>query len=258
MNEPQTNEWIQHVRNSLGDVGYYYESAFCTETSNPEPILRAAKLLGNLYVPAGMDAKQPVILTRPSASAPAWHPFNRNTAIGWHNDFSTRSGRPELSFSWIRQEDPSGPDKGAWRVASVTAVLRKLRETPEGRRLIGNLVSNAQPFGYGDAGDWHPFRVIVRPNRRLSKTGMRFYGRALREGALLRYGIVPENTHQIITQLEEVADTVGEVLRASIGSLLIVDNRFSLHDRTQQRTTGREKQRRQAWLCFVKRLDRPL
>jgi len=91
-----------------------------------------------------------------------------------------------------------------------------------------------------------------------SARGLRFYGRAIEEGAWLRYGHVPNRTREIITRLEKAADSVGEVLRASTGALLIVDNRFSFHDRLQQRINGPKDRRRQAWLCFVQRLHEPL
>jgi hypothetical protein len=87
---------------------------------------------------------------------------------------------------------------------------------------------------------------------------LRFYGRALEEGASLRFGEIPNRTLEIIKRIEEAADSVGEVLPAKTGALLIVDNRLSLHDRLEQRVTGPKEQRRQAWLCFVKRLHQPL
>jgi hypothetical protein len=249
----QTN-WSRRVRDSLRVSGYYYEPDFCHETDDPEPFLNAARLLGHLYVPPGMNAERPVILTKPSPSAPQWHPFDRQGAIGWHNDFSTRSGRPVLSLSWIRQYDPSAPEGGAWRVASVEAVMAKLCQPREGGALIRQLSARAEAFGYRDAGGWRLFRVIFAANGRSRHRGMRFYGRALEEGAQIRFGRVPERTREIISRVEEAADSVGELFRASKGALLIVDNRYSLHDRSEQQVTGPKDSRRQAWLCFVKRL----
>jgi hypothetical protein len=251
-------EWVQRVRDSLRANGFYYEPEFCSETDDAQPVVTAANLLGHLYIPPDTEPNQPVILTQPSPSAPQWRPFDRRAAIGWHNDFSTRSRRPELSLSWIRKEDPAGPKGGAWRVASAAAVLVKLFQTREGKRLVADLSTQAVPFGYRDMGGWHPFRVIISADRRLGRRGLRFYGRALEEGAWLRFGHIPERTHEIIVRLEEAADAVGEVLCASRGALLIVDNRLSLHDRTEQQVTGPDERRRQAWLCFVKQLHQPL
>ena len=246
--------WVRGVHNSLRARGYYYEPEFCIETAHPEPIVTAARLLGHLYVPTGTNLSQPVLLTQPSSSAPQWRPFDRHAAIGWHNDFSTRSVRPVLSLSWIRQGDPSGLNGGAWRVASAAAVLTKLIQTPEGERLVASLATRAEPFGYRDTGGWRSLRVIVGKGGKSSRRGLRFYGRALQEGAWLCFGRIPDRTHEIIAHVEAAADAVGEVLPASTGALLIVDNRFSLHDRAEQQVTGPEECRRQAWLCFIKRL----
>lgn len=251
--------WVRQVRDRLRAHGYYYEPEFCTDPASAEPVLATAKLLGHLHVPSDTSPDQPVILTQPAASAPGWRPFDRRASIGWHNDFSTRRGRPVLSLSLIRRADPDAPNGGAWRVASVAAVLAKLCQTPEGKKLVSELSRRAEAFGYSDAGGWRPFRVIIRANHSpTSPPGLRFYGRALEEGALLRFGNVPERTREIITQLEGAADSVGELLRASTGALLIVDNRFSLHDRLGQQVTGPANQRRQAWLCFVQQLHEPL
>jgi hypothetical protein len=250
-------EWELRVREQLRTRGYYYEPEFCTETDNPEPVVIAGKALGHVYTPADTDPLLPVILTQPSLKAHEWRPFDRRASIGWHNDFSTRSVRPQLSLSWIRQEDPAGADGGAWRVASVSAVLNILGQTREGRRLITDLSTQGEPFGYCDAGGWRSFRIVIRlakPDPR----GLRFYGRALKEGALLRFGKIPDRTLDIIKRIEDAADSVGEVLRAKTGSLLIVDNRLSLHDRLEQRVTGHKERRRQAWLCFVRQVHKLL
>jgi hypothetical protein len=251
-------EWVRRVRDALRTCGYYYEPEFCNETDDAEPVVAAARMLGKLHTPDGIDPTNPAILTQPSASAPEWRPFDRRSRIGWHNDFSTRPRRPVLSLSWIHQEDPSGPDGGAWRLASAPAVLAKLRNTSEGKRLVTELSTRAEPFGYRDAGRWHPFRVTIQANSNSGGRGMRFYGRALEEGALLRFGHVPDHTREIIARVEEAADTVGEVLRASTGALLVVDNRLSLHDRLEQTVACSKGCRRQAWLCFVRRLHEPL
>jgi hypothetical protein len=250
--------WVRQVRDALRVRGYYYEPEFCAEADAAAPVLAAARLLGRLYVPVGTDLDRPVILTQPSPSAPNWRPFDRRESIGWHNDFSTRPGRPVLSLSLIRRGDPDEQNGGAWRVASVADVLSKLCRTPKGEEMVSDLTRRAEPFGYRDAGSWYPFRLIIRVDGRPGTHGLRFYGRALEEGAWLRFGRVPDRTREIITRLQKAADSVGEVLRAPTGALMIVDNRFSLHDRLQQRVNGSKDRRRQAWLCFVQRLHEPL
>lgn len=250
--------WVQRVRDNLRTRGYHYEPEFCGDTGDAEPVVAAAKLLGHLHVPTGTNPDQPVILTQPSPLAPSWKPFDRRSAIGWHNDFSTRSGRPQLSMSWIRRGDPVGADGGAWRVASAASVLAKLCQTSEGKRLVADLSARSEAFGYGDGGNWCSFHIVIKMGCTSGHRGLRFYGRALKEGALLRFGRIPERTHEIIARVEEAADDVGEKLCASTGALLIVDNRLSLHDRMEQQVTVPEESRRQAWLCFVKRLHQPI
>lgn len=258
----QTNliqtEWLQQVRNSLRTRGYYYEPEFCNDASDANALIDAAKLLGDILTPVGTESTHPFIPTKPSSSAPPWRPFDRRVPIRWHNDFSTRAGRPELSLSWIQREDPAGPNNGAWWVASSAAVLAKLCQSREGMRLAADLKEQAQPFGYRDAGSWRPFRVIGSGNRGFGKDRLRFYGPALEDGALLRFGKVPEHTKEIVSRIEEAADAVREVLPAATGSLLIVHNGLSLHDRSPQTVTGPAERRRQALLCFVKRLHQPL
>lgn len=251
-------EWVRRVRDSLRTYGYYYEPEFSAEISNAELLITAARLLGNLFVPSGANPSQPVICTQPSPVAPQWRPFDRRTPIRWHNDFSTRVGRPELSLSWIRREDPAGLNKGAWWVASATAVLAQLYQTREGRRLAADLSARAEPFGYRDAGGWRSFRVIISAGRKLEHNGLRFYGPALEEGAWLRFGRIPQRTREIVARVEEAADTVREVLPAMTGALLIVHNSLSLHDRAEQSVSVPKEQRRQACLCFVKRLHQPI
>lgn len=250
--------WVRRVRDSLRAYGYYYEPEFCADTDDASHVLAAAGQLGLVYVPIGTEQHQPVILTQPSRSAPTWRPFDRHASIGWHNDFSTRPGRPVLSLSLIRRGNSDEPSGGAWRVASVASILAELRCTHEGNRLISDLARRAEAFGYHDAGGWRPFRVITQADCNSCGRGLRFYGRALEEGAQLRFGHVPVRTREIITRVKEAADAVGEVLRASTGALLIVDNRLSLHDRLEQSVMGPKGRRRQAWLCFVQKLHEPL
>lgn len=250
--------WVQRVRDNLRARGYYYEPEFCGDTGDAEPVVAAAKLLGQLHIPRGTNPNQPVILTQPSPLAPNWRPFDCQSAIGWHNDFSTQMGRPQLSMSWIRRGDPTGQAGGAWRVASAAAVLAKLCQTSKGKHLVADLSASGEAFGYSDGGSWYSFRVVIKAGCASGHCGLRFYGRALEEGALLRFGRIPERTHEIIARVEEAANDVGEILSATTGALLIVDNRLSLHDRTEQQVNVPEESRRQAWLCFVKRLHQPI
>jgi hypothetical protein len=123
---------------------------------------------------------------------------------------------------------------------------------------VADLRKRAQPFGYRDAGSWRQFRVIVKGSSSTGAEILRFYGPALEDGAWLRFGKVPERTKHIVEQIEEAANAVRVVLPAKTGSLLIVHNGLSLHDRSPQTVTGSKELRRQALLCFVKRLHQRL
>ena len=249
--EPGGTAWAKDVVARLEACGYYYEPSFSSSVESADAVLRAANSLGTVLTPSGTDPRRPVLRSRPSQRAPQWRPFDRAVPIGWHSDFATWSDRPVLSLSWIRRQDPAGPKVGAWRVASVRAVLAKLAESAEGRALVGQLARQDYPFGYVDAGRPRLFRM-------LSRRGLRFYGRALAEGARLAFGEVPPRTVETIALIERAADAVGETLPAPTSSLLVVHNWTGLHDRTEQTVAGAAiGTRRQAWLCFVKRLHRP-
>ena len=118
--------WVQSVLDELDTRGYFYDPDFCTNVEDVDAVRMAAESLGTPFVPGSADLDRPYIVTRPSVRAPKWRPFDRRESIGWHNDFSTWEERPELTLSWIRREDPSGPRVGAWRVASGRAVLNNL------------------------------------------------------------------------------------------------------------------------------------
>ena len=224
-------EWAEQVLAGLQARGYFYDPDFSSSVDRADVLVRAASSLGSVLIPTGTDIQRPVLLTRPSRRAPRWRPFDRQAPIGWHNDFSTRTHRPELSLSWIRRRDPAGPDAGAWRVASVPAVLAKLADSTEGRVLVGQLSREVHPFGYLDGGPPRFFRMLTR-------RGLRFYGRALTEGARFAFDMVPQQTREAIALIERAADAVGETLPAATGSLLVVHNWFSLHDRTEQTVAG--------------------
>ena len=246
------DRWAEGVLANLRARGCFYDPYFSASVDEADILVRAASALGSVLSPPGMNLRRPVLLTRPSLRAPTWRPFDRGAPIGWHSDFATWSDRPVLSLSWIRRQDPAGPDAGAWRVASVQAVLARLADSTEGPTLIGRLSRETHPFGYMDAGSPRFFPLLDRK-------GLRFYGRALTEGACLAFGKIPPRTREAIALIERAADAVGETLPASTGALLVVHNWGSLHDRTEQTVAGvATGARRQAWLCFVRRLHRPL
>ena len=250
--ERGADEWAAQVVASLRTCGYFYDPDSSSSVDSADDLLRAASTLGPVLIPPGTGLEQPVLLTRPSLRAPTWRPFDRRAPIGWHSDFATWPDRPALSLSWIRRQDPAGPDVGAWRVASVRAMLARLADSAEGQALIGRLSRETHPFGYMDAGSPRFFPLLGR-------RGLRFYGRALTEGARLAFGTVPPRTREAIALIERAADAVGETLPASAGALLVVHNWRSLHDRTEQTVAGvATGARRQAWLCFVRKLHRPL
>ena len=253
---PQTGDkreeadWAERVVDSLCTRGYFYDRNFSSNIENDNVVLLAARSLGSLFIPSGTNARRPLILTRPSMRAPKLRPFDRQEAIGWHNDFSTWADRPEVSLSWIQREDPAGPLVGAWRVASVVEVLSKLQDSAEGKRLVDKLSREPQLFGYLDADNARCFHVV-------SERGLRFYGTALTQGARSVFKGLPDDTIEAIGLIEGAADAVGETLPAPTGALLIAHNWLSLHDRTEQ-TVARSTSRRRARLCFVKTLHRPL
>ena len=249
-NKHSQADWVERAAESLRSCGYFYERNFSANSGNADAVIVAARSLGSLFIPSETGSCRPVILSRPSVHAPKWRPFDRREAIGWHNDFSTWAGRPELSLFWIRRQDPSGPCAGAWRVASVGAVLAMLRSSAAGRKLVGKLSKEAQPFGYLDTDTSGFYRIVCR-------RGLRFYGRALMEGAQIAFDQVPDHTRDAIALIEDAADAVGETLPASNDALLVVHNWLSLHDRTEQTVEGTGA-KRQAQLSFVKKLHRPL
>ena len=242
--------WVHCVLEKLYTHGYFYDPNYCLNVANVDAVTRAAESLGSPFLPGNSDSNKRWIVTRPSDRAPRWRPFDRRESIGWHNDFTTWAERPELSLSWIRQEDPSGPWAGAWRVASVGGMLEKLGECADGRRLVARLSNERHPFGYMDSKNTDFFPIM-------QKRGLRFYRRSLTDGARLEFGLIPDHTREAIAVIEEAADAVGETLPASRGALLVVHNWFSLHDRTEQTVEGTEA-RRQAQLSFVKKLHQPL
>lgn len=210
--------------------------------------MQLAQGLGSVFAGPEMDPELPVVVTEPARDAPEWRPFDRPDGIGWHNDFSTLADRPVLSLAWIARPDPK-PGCGGWRAASCSAVLERLAREPETARLCREPL----PFGYQDGGSASFLPVIAPLAEDPGRNGLRYYGRALREGACVTFGHVPAPTEQLIERIERAADAVGETLDASAHSLLVCHNGLGLHDRTPQ-TAASPLPLRKSILCFVSRL----
>lgn len=234
---------VPGIFTSLRRRGYHYEPAFNSDDDGGIALVALARALGPLYVAGEMNPDLPVIITAPTADAPSWKPFDRPERIGWHNDFSTMEDRPSLSLAWIARGDPEGG--GDWRAASSEKVLARVA--------LPHLDETAFPFGYSDSGAAQLFPLVAPVPEEPSRKGLRFYGRALREGAILEHGGVPDETRRLIAAVEAAADAVGETLPARTGALLVCHNWLSLHDRTGQ-TTASGVLLRKSVLCFVRSL----
>lgn len=236
------------IREGLNCRGYHYEPSF---PGDPEGrhVVALARELGTLYVPAGLLQEHPVVVTRPSEEAPLWRPFDRLEGIGWHNDFSTLRHRPHLSLIWISKADPGGETKGAWRVASVSDVIAHIESLPDGLALLRRMRSEPLPFGYQGS---DPEFLPLLERGEDGEDGLRFYRRALFEGAQAASGEIPESVRHMVELIVGAADAVGTTLPAREGALLVADNRRALHDRTAQSAEGRYLRR--SILCFVDRL----
>lgn len=239
---------------ALASQGYAYLPAFSADATGAA-LLALARSLGTIYVPPDVDPDHPIIETHPTPDASPLAPFDRAEAIGWHCDFSTHAERPVVSLAYLARTDPLGPEHGAWRVVSVDHVLEHLRTTADGRRVVSFLAGTDLPYSFTSEGDPSFFRAIeLRPAGRL---GMRFYGRALRDGARLAYGSVPDEIEHAVSAVESAADHVGSTLAAPAGALLVTDNWHALHDRLPQ-TVGAVLPPRTSLLCFISALHEPL
>jgi hypothetical protein len=235
---------------SLRLRGFHYEPSFGSGDDGGVELARLARTLGSVFVASGMDSGLPVLVTEPAADAPSWKPFDRPERIGWHNDFSTLPDRPVLSLAWIARGDPS-PGLGDWRVASCSDVLDVLSR--DSRVSLERLRREPLPFGYTDGGEPSLFPVVRPIPGDDGLKELRFYGRALREGALAYFGSIPAETERLVMAVESAADAVGETLAASMGALLVCHNGLAMHDRTEQTTEGGRPFRKSV-LCFVQRL----
>ncbi len=246
---------VERIVEGLNDRGYHHEPAFGSPGDGGRAVLELARQLGVVFVASGLDPDRPILTTEPSPVAPSWRPFDRPEAIGWHNDFSTFPVRPVLSLSWIVRADPEA-GRGQWRVASVSSVLDRLSADGDVGRVLARLRTDLFPFGYNDGPPPSLFPLVAPVPGLARLDGLRYYGRALREGAQRVHGSVPPLLEEVISRIQAAADAVGEELDASPQSLLVCHNDLSLHDRTAQTTDAMLP--RQAILCFVSHLHQPL
>jgi len=244
------------IRTALATDGYAYLPAFAADPTGNQ-LVACARALGALHLSPTVDPAHPVLDTNPAADASYFAPFDRPEALGWHNDFSTHSERPDVSLAYLARPDPRGPEHGAWRVASCDLVLQHLGSTHEGQRVTRFLLDTDLPFSFTAEGPPTFFRVIERRGPRPGRLALRFYGRALRDGARLAYGTVPGEMEHATAAVEAAADWVGRTLAAPAGALLVTDNWHSLHDRLPQ-TVDLDLPRRRSLLCFVDVLHEPL
>lgn len=239
---PDVARW----RAVLSQQGWLYLPLFQQQADGGERAQQLARCLGPLWLPADTPPSRPVIVTSPRVDATTLEPFDRAEAIGWHNDFSTHERRPCVSLAYLERADPHGPTFGAWRVASTALVIGELNATVEGREAARLLSDTDLPFSFTGVGAPLFFRVLTRdPN-----PAMRFYGRALRDGARLAYGKVPGPIEDALSAVEKAADWVGITLAAPAGALLVTHNGHSLHDRLTQSVEAGPPLRRSI-LCFV-------
>ncbi|HWM90690.1 MAG TPA: TauD/TfdA family dioxygenase [Thermoanaerobaculia bacterium] len=241
---------LSRILTSLSLRGYHYEPSFGPGDDGGAELVRLARAFGEVFVAGGMDPDLPVLVTEPTADAPPWKPFDHPERIGWHNDFSTLADRPVLSLAWIARGDPT-PGLGDWRAASCADVLDVLSR--DSRVSLERLRREPLPFGYTDGGEPSLLPVVRSTPGEAGREELRFYGRALREGALACFGSIPAETERLVMTVEQAADAVGETLAASTGALLVCHNGLSLHDRTEQTTEGGRPFRKSV-LCFVERL----
>ncbi|XXY47289.1 hypothetical protein WME91_45535 [Sorangium sp. So ce269] len=244
------------MREIVALQGYAYLPSFSADPAGVS-LLVLARTLGALDLPPDVDPAHPILETHPAAEASSLAPFDRPDAIGWHNDFSTHPERPVLSLAYLTRPDPLGPEHGAWRVASCDRVLDQLHATSDGHEVVRFLLDTDLPYSFTGDGTPSFFRALEPRGSPPKRLGMRFYGRAIRDGARLAYGTIPEEIERAVRAVEGAADQVGHVLVAPAGALLVTDNWHSLHDRLPQCVDPNLSLRR-SLLCFVKALHEPL
>ncbi|HEX8154488.1 MAG TPA: TauD/TfdA family dioxygenase [Thermoanaerobaculia bacterium] len=235
---------------ALDADGYYVGHIAPPGATVDDFVLHFALSLGELYVPPDCDPAAPMIRTAPTRKRHA-APFDRPESIGWHGDFATHEDRPELSIVYITRPDPRGGNFGAWRLASVADVIATLHESADGRAVFDFLSSTPLPFSYTD--NEAPRHFVVFEPRPHGRTGMRFYLPSIRRGCIAIHGEIPPRIASALARVEAAADRAARIVPTREGSLLVTSNWFALHDRAQQ-SVSRTKAKREALLCFVKRM----
>ena len=235
------------VLEAVSRDGYYRARVLPTPEDAVRFIVELARSLGELFVPEGCDPEEPVIRTDPT-DGEFVAPFDRPAAIGWHGDFATHPDRPELSLVLVTHGDPRGQKFGKWRLATVRRLGESMGSTAGGRAALELLSTEKLPFSYA-AGEEPRWFYAFEP-RGGAEPGLRYYLPSIRQGCRAAYGEVPVRILNATAALERAADEVAETVPTEAGSLLVVNNWFALHDRTEQTVTTME-QNREALLCFA-------
>ena len=235
------------VFEAIGRDGYYRSRVSTNPENAVRSIVELARSLGELFVPKKCDPAEPVIRTVPTKDDLV-APFDRPAAIGWHGDFATYPDRPELSLVYVTYGDPRGHEFGKWRLASVRRLVESMRSTADGRAALDLFSTERLPFSYTE-GEEHRWFRIFEP-RAGTRLGLRYYLPSICHGCRAVYGEVPMRVMAASAALERAADEVAETVPTEAGSLLVVNNWFALHDRTEQTVTTME-QNREALLCFA-------
>ena len=213
------------IRKSLKVNGWALVSDFQPDNDGGIRLLELATVLGKVCV-MRRDGSS-LLETSCDPDAPAWEPFNRPEAIGWHNDFSTWTKRPTLSLAWIRSVPASNEGRGDWRVVNCSDVIASMETSSEGRRSLAFLRQTELPFVFAPNEPVVRFRVLESE----ANSKVRFYGHAIRLGL----STAPNRqASEAIEAWERNADKVGCRLTAAPGALLICDNWMSMHDRLVQ------------------------
>ena len=213
------------IRQSVDAKGWAWIPTFQPHDDGGRRLVELANALGSVCSMGKTGS--PLIETSCESDAPAWEPFNRREAIGWHNDFSTWEKRPVLSLAWVRSVPANSESRGDWRVVSCSEVISILEESSAGRRSLSFFRQKALPFVF--APDEHPVHFLVLDG--VANSRARFYGRAL------RLGLANEPDMEAINAIEEwerAADSIGHRLPAVMGALLVCNNWRSMHDRLEQ------------------------
>ena len=228
--------YVLQIRTALTDF---------SQGEGDESIIALARALGQIYIPPCLSPAYPLITTQVAADAEDSPPFNQHKSIGWHSDFSSHVVRPVFSLAYLIQADAFG---GAWRVASTEDILWTLQVAPNGASLVWLLSETEFPYSFTLEDEPIFFRPLEP--RTSGRLGLRFYGRALRNGAQRAYGSVPPYIERAIAAIEFAADQVGHTFYAPSGALPVVDNWNALHDRLESSISFGVPPRR-SLLCFV-------